>query len=221
MGKTSKSLASILVLIITMSIVTLLIAKPSFAESITKPSVPQFTLKLVDASVVQITIQNQPLVLTLENESLYYNVRVKGHLEDKWTELYTLNNLDQLTLKGTIPIQSNSSTTVLSYSISGYPQNTEEDFQVIAMYGDYITSEPASHDPFVPSFTSFGIIADGESGWSPTQTITVPAFSVSPSSTPKVPELPLWTIPLLLIIMVVAGLSFYFKKNTHGKGEWV
>ena len=181
MGKIDKSLASILLLIIAVSCVTLLIAKPAYAVSITKPSVPQFTLKLVDEVVVEITIQNQPIVLTFANESLYYNVRVKSHLEDKWTELYTLVNLDQLNLKGTIPMQSESQTTVLTYSISGYPQNTEVDFQVIAMYGDYTTSEPASHDPFVPSFTSFGILADGESGWSSTQTVTVPA------NTPVVP----------------------------------
>ena len=41
----------------------------------------------------------------------------------------------------------------------------------------------------------------------------------SGTPTPTFLEFPLWTIPLLLIIMVVAGLSFYFKKNTHGKGE--
>ena len=152
----------------------------AFAQTfISRPAGPQFTLKLIGGYVVQLTIQNQPLVLTMDNESLYYNVRVKGHLEEKWTELYTLNDPDLVILKGTIPIQSDSQSTVLDYPV----KTGQIDFQVEAMYGVYLTQEPASHDPFLHSITAFNILADGESGWSPSQTITVPESTPSPTPT--------------------------------------
>lgn len=37
-------------------------------------------------------------------------------------------------------------------------------------------------------------------------------FAIAPTPTPTIPEFQLWTIPLLLIIMVAAGLLVYFKK---------
>jgi hypothetical protein len=219
MSNMGKSLALVLILIMAVSSLNLLMIKPASAQSISKPSVPQFSLTVSGASTVQITITNQPLILTLNNESLYYNVRVKQHTEQNWTELYTNNNPDIIALKGTIPIQSNSNITVLTYSNSDNQKLVQLDFQVEAMYGYYFTQEPASHDPFVPSQSAFGILADGESGWSPIQSITIPA-NTSLSPTPTVPEFPLWTTPFLLIIMMAAGLSVCFKKHTHGEGEW-
>lgn len=164
--------------------------------TITRPSVPQFTLRAVNGYLVELTIQNQPLVLTMDNESLYYDVRVKGHLEEKWTELYTYNDPDLVILKGTIPPQSDSQYTVLYC-----PEYGQVDFQVEAMYGVYLTQEPASHDPFLHSIIAFNILADGESGWSNTQTITIPEAntpspiptqspSPSPTPTPSQPPTP-------------------------------
>jgi parallel beta-helix repeat protein len=39
--------------------------------------------------------------------------------------------------------------------------------------------------------------------------------AIAPIPTPTVPEFQLWAIPLLLIIMVVAGLLIYFKKHKN------
>ena len=64
--------------------------------------------------------------------------------------------------------------------------------------------------------------------WSNTQTVTIdkntaltitstptPTASPNPTPTPAVPELPSWTIPLLLTIMVgIAGLSVYHKRRS-------
>ena len=192
--------------------------KPALAQSIPKPSVPEFTLNLIDSSDVQIIIENQQLVLTLSNESLYYNIRVKEHNSDNWTELYTNNRPDLPILKGTIPIQSDSQNTTLDYSIRGYSQGTKLDFQVIAMYGYYYTQEPASHDPLVPSQTAFGVLADGESIWSPTQTLTIGQNSSTATPTSSVPEFPSLTIPLLLsIVLAIAGLLVYHKKQQNKK----
>ncbi len=37
--------------------------------------------------------------------------------------------------------------------------------------------------------------------------------ATSPTPTPTVPEFPALTIPILLIVMAIAGLSVYFKKH--------
>ena len=50
MGKFSKNLASILILIVAISSLTILVVKPTNAQSIPKPSVPEFILKYVDYS---------------------------------------------------------------------------------------------------------------------------------------------------------------------------
>ncbi len=50
MGSINKSFTLILILIMALSSLTLPIVKPAFAQSITKPSVPEFTAKYVDYS---------------------------------------------------------------------------------------------------------------------------------------------------------------------------
>ena len=117
-GNISKSFALILILIMVISSLSLLLVKPSFAESIPTPSVPQFTVKFVNASYtvtttnsytgqsqtqlinnnsIEIMIKNQPF--DYSNNGLTYqiefNVRVKPHFSnaDSWTEVYPLENL--------------------------------------------------------------------------------------------------------------------------------
>jgi hypothetical protein len=210
MSNMGKSLASILILIMAISSLSLSMIKPADAVTIVKPSIPQFTLSNNGTSV-KITIQDQPLVLTLSNESLYYNVRVKEHQGDTWTELYSLLS-DDLSSVGTIILQSNSGFTEIIYSVSGYPENTLLDFQVIAMYGYYYTTAPVQHTMIViPGHTQFAVLADGESGYSSTQTIVV--NSTTPSSTPTIPEFPFIAIPLLLSLLSVAIILTKRKRR--------
>lgn len=110
MGSICKSFALALILIMTISSLSLLIIKPANAQSIPKPSVPDFTVKFIpksytvtttdpytgksttqqnDNSTIQISITNQQY--TYSNGStfyLYYNIRTKGHFIQNWTELY-------------------------------------------------------------------------------------------------------------------------------------
>jgi hypothetical protein len=158
-------------------------ATSSGALTVAKPSIPNFTLEL-NNSVIEITIKNQQLILTTDNESLYYNVRVKDHFGDQWTELYTINSLDFPNVKGTIPIQSDAQYTILSCPAINYPLNTTVDFQVQAMYGHYYMQTPANQSPFVPDTVAFGVFANGESGWSSTQTMTIFSYSQSPTESP-------------------------------------
>ena len=96
--------------------------KPASAQSIPKPSVPEFTVKFVDYSydvptttsidpytgktvtnqsyhvenrTIQLEIKNQPFnsyIANGQNISFYFNVREKGHYEENWTTIYSVDN---------------------------------------------------------------------------------------------------------------------------------
>jgi hypothetical protein len=207
----SKGFAVFFILIIAISSLSLIIVRPANALTIAKPSIPQFTLSNT-GTFAKITVQNQPLVLTLNNESLYYNVRVKEHQEVTWNEFYTLLS-DDLNSIGTIQPQSNSEFTEIIYSTSGYPENTSLDFQVIAMYGYYYTTVPEQHTTIViPGHSQFAVPADGESGYSPTQTIVVNSPTPSPTTTlfpmlSVTPTLPASSYPSISFLLLTNALS--------------
>ena len=186
--------------------------------SIPKPAVPQFTVQLVDHSydvpatasidpytgqtvnhpahhvenyTIDVTIKNPPLVEE-DTADFYYNVRVKGHFAENWINLYmmgegpTLSKLDSTVISyQLIPTQPDQGYT-LANSISGLPPNSQLDFQVEAMSGYWSrTTEFASQH-----FTA------QESGWSNTQTITIPestptgTATTSPTVTPQETPVP-------------------------------
>jgi len=106
-----------------------------YAEtSIPKPSVPEFTVKLVDTSYdepttysidpytgeklthagshvertsLEVRIKNQPFTASkdVEGISFFYNIRVKGHFSEEWVELYRASD--------GYPTQSDSEYTVM------------------------------------------------------------------------------------------------------------
>jgi hypothetical protein len=135
----SKRVALLLFVILTVS--SLIVVKPAPAvASIPKPSVPEFTVKLVDHSydvpttssidpytgqnvshpgyhvenyTIDVTIKNQPFVPTDAggwNTTFYYNVRFKGHYSQDWMTAYSPYT--------EYPKQSNSTHTVLTYTHS-------------------------------------------------------------------------------------------------------
>jgi hypothetical protein len=214
------------------------------AQSIPKPSVPEFTAKYVDRSFIvpastsidpytgqnvthpsyfvenrtlELDIKNQPFTpYTIDNSTgspwnttLMYNVQTKGHFAVNWTVLYSVDN-------GFFPASSSHYTTV-SYTINERPvfgnlqPNSQVDFQVEAFIG-YVSR--------TIGFASWYFTGES-SGWSSTQTITIPAVSVStstpsptsssnpttaPTSTPTTTNLtgnPI-SVPLNTLIVVVA-----------------
>jgi len=210
-------------------ITSLIAVKPVFAQSTPKPSVSEFTVKF-EGNMLVITIKNQPFTpSTIQDNntpsetwttSLCFDIKTKQHSSENWTDWFPVYD--------GYPTQNSSSTfTVLSYGWDGSQiettsrvvnilNGTQVDFQVQAMNG-YIhrvlnfkaNGNSTSMGPYM--FT-------GEtSGWSNTQTITIPETSSSaspnPTPTPTVPEFPVLTIPILLVVMVFAGLLVYFKKR--------
>jgi hypothetical protein len=118
MGKIIKTIVLFLTLIIAMSCLTLLTVKPVNAQTIPTSTIPQFTVKFVNASYTVTTtnsytgqsqtqlINNNSIEIMIKNQpfdysnnglpyQIYFNVRVKPHFSntDNWTEVYPLENL--------------------------------------------------------------------------------------------------------------------------------
>jgi len=189
-----------LLLISLLTVSSIIAVKSAFAQSITNPSVPEFTVKLVEHpydvpttysidkytgenithpgyhvenKTLEISIKNQPSVWG-ENYALYYNIRVKGHFEKNWTELQSYS------------AQSDSKHTVLSLPVY-YPPKAQVDFQVEAIIvhsyenrvfsDDWLAQHPLAEvmQPGLEDIYEQEFEVVGTSGWSETQTVTIPA----------------------------------------------
>jgi hypothetical protein len=209
----SKCTALILILVIALSSLSLLMVKPADAQT-SKPSVPEFSLKLIDfsgAKAIELSIKNQPFESNQGNGqtiSLYYNVHFKLHNSDSWTALYycgdvfpTHSNSDYIKLDYPMTLTSPGSSSYYLlkekagnyYMLSQISSNDQIDFRVQAMEG-YLTSA---------SFTG------QTSSWSNIQTITIPATASSPdpTPTPTVPEFQtLIILPLFVVLLIAASI---------------
>jgi hypothetical protein len=196
------------------TIAFILIISPPEANaqtSITKPSIPEFTAKLILSPpenqsanrTIELSIKNQPDVS-------FYNVRISVNNGD-WVLLYPNNN--------SVPTQSEDEYTILSYP-SGYlvvesqynlgyrEQNLSVGdriaFQVQAMSGSI-------HRVFNPNFTEqidmYQYTFTGElSDWSDTQTLAVdnPASSSpSPTQLGVKTEAPLGGLSMELLVIII------------------
>lgn len=109
--KVRTTLTLILILLIASSNLMILATKPAAAQSIPTPSIPTFTVRLVDPpetqqnnnKTIEVTINNQPFTYTNNSYHLYYNLRVKQHSENEsgWIEKYQV-------LNGTTPNQDDN-----------------------------------------------------------------------------------------------------------------
>jgi len=117
LDKTCKSFAITLVLLLIASSASLLLLKPINAQTISKPSVPDFTLKYVDSSTyiqpvystdqytgklvitkegfyqqnksIVLTITNLPFTTAMQDQnlSLFYQIEYKGSYGEYWSNL--------------------------------------------------------------------------------------------------------------------------------------
>jgi hypothetical protein len=255
MAGLSKYLTVCLVVILAVSM--FLMINSTNAQTIPKPSIPEFTIQIVaypydvpttttidqysgkeiihqgyhvENNSIQVRIKNQafnPFDITENGNSwtinLCYNIRIRGHFAEQsqdWIELYYASD-------GYPHPTSDSDYTILSYHLRveshtflgtkmiDLRAGDKVDFQVEAMSG-YTTRE-------VTSIPGSGWIFTGEtSGWSNTQTITIPETSTStsqtpnPTPTPTIPELSwLALLPLLLSVFAIAVIVRH-RKAVHG-----
>lgn len=218
MDSIDKSFALLLILIIAISSLSLMVIKPSNAQSIPTASVPEFTVKYVGtASVpltgfalpaVNITIKNQPFTPYTDRNGnkidLYYLIQWKDNSSSGWQQ-------DELALT-----ESNSSYTVLPLGLvrSGAPApRGQVDFQVEAVIGyvTYIQGSVPQGQYIPPTYTG------QMSGWSNTQTIIVPNSSSSPSVLTSIflllPILFLVFVGVAVLLVVLVVLLIDKKKN--------
>jgi hypothetical protein len=249
MNRVGKGFALFIILIIATYSLSLIMVKPVNAQStIPRPSVPQFTLKLADHSydvppvtttttdpytgeqvthttsgyhvkrkTIDLIIQNQFLEISVKNainSSIYYNMRYKGHYESTWKELsWNEGN------SGTLVPQSDFQVTVISIPSTGYPNKAQLDFQVQAFVCAYEQVVDSNH-MFPISYIEFAVFADGESGWSSTQTITIGEASTSTlrTPTPTVPEFSLLVVlPLIFGVFSIAVILWHRKPISQNK----
>ena len=223
----SRSIVLLLITVLVLS--SLVMVETVFAQSIPKPSVPEFTLELIGPpffknttysldpstgqvvaeigytnpySVLKIDVKNQPFDSSYGN--LYYNVRVKNHsVTDDWVEVYQAWNF--------YPQQSNySDYTNVGFSIEGYSSRValagcQVDIQVEAMLGTIGRVSTS------PPIGGYGFIGE-TSGWSETQTISIPANTPLqptpvPHEVPQPTELEVILGAVITAIVIGAGLG--------------
>ena len=218
MSSTGKSFALVLILIIAISSLSLMMIKPADAQT-AKPSVPEFSVKLIDfsgAKAIELSIKNQPFDSYQDNGqtiSLYYNVHFKLHNSDSWTALYycgdvfpTHSSSDYIKLDYPMQLTSDNSSSYFLlkekagnyYILSQISVNEQVDFRVQAMEGVLLSS----------GFTG------QTSNWSNIKAILIPgiASSPDPTSTPTIPEFPSAVI-VVLVVVIVSGLIFKRRKK--------
>ena len=191
-------------------------------DSVSKPSIPDFAVRLRNSKEIELTIRNQPFDKdNIYNYSFVYNVRIKTRV-DNWTDLYNAED--------GYPHQSDSDYTVLSYVLgeSAYyppedyplspsvrvgilPTEGQVDFQVQAMIGH--------RDRGVYSLGIMPYVFKGEeSGWSDTQTITIsdsPPQTAEPFPTTSIILIVQFVVvaTIVLVVLISAALLVYFKKT--------
>ena len=130
MGGISKSFSLLLILILAVSILTMV--KPAFAQSndvndtvvpppngdnISTPSIPEFTVQVVNSSNFVLIITNQPFTpfndINGNPVQFFYSVRVgplNASIDSNWTELYDAD--------GGYPTQSKTQTTTITINLA-------------------------------------------------------------------------------------------------------
>jgi hypothetical protein len=213
-----KKITTTIALLLILSFVLVHLPKTSVDAS------TEFSVNFVNGTI-EVKIKNQSFVPYYDansgwNISLCYNIRMKEHSEQNWTNLYLIED---------VPTHSNSDYTILSYPLSDentnsyilgdkiwlLPFGSQVDFQVEAMIG-YV------HRVYNPNATSqlemYPYVFTGEtSGWSSIQTLTI-GENLTLSTEPSVFQTEMVIGFLVAVAAAVAlGILFYFKKRHHAK----
>ena len=252
MKSVRKSLALIIIFSIAITTISLLTIKPANAQTLSKPSIPQFTLafdkhssdrqatyatdpytgqqrelepaKHYEWETINVTITNQPFILqknslNASTETLFYNVRTKGHFDRVWSEFapedyFTQDCSGQYTVitffvgvNGPDGDVGQGPTELAQMSLD---TGGQVDFQIEALLG-YVQFEGQSLTQTFGVQNNYSFNGT-ESGWSNTQTISVPANSNSPAPTPAIPEFSP-VVSLLLIALISVAIPISLRKK--------
>jgi hypothetical protein len=245
----------------------MLTVKPVNSQSILRPPMPEFTVSFTRTlysvtapgpvsgdnvtqqfqnNTIQVKIENRPYLsssINGKNFHLFYNIRIKLHLENNWSELYspewyynnaTNFNSTALNLARTPNASISEYTTISFYDYyPSYPPNTEIgfsppfhfplgaqlDLEVQAIIGVdsqvYIANHPTA--PWFGGHYEPAIVVDVASDWSNPQTITIPktftSTSPNPTPTPTVPGFPILVILPLFLFLISVALILRHRKT--------
>lgn len=201
MRKTVSTITIIMLLLVFTAVATIK------AQSIAKPSAPEFNVKfeaypydvqptystdpysgkreLIQESyrnenlTIIITIKNQPYFYSVNGSKcwLVYNVAVKGHFGDDWNEYYYTS-----TPQGSVQVISDSENTVMQIPGKNYPSGSQIDFQVQAVSEYHGTVRVYDHIMDRVGHLEPGIVVAERSDWSEIRTIAIPESSPSPTT---------------------------------------
>ena len=157
-----------LLLVVVFAFSSLILVEPASAQSIPKPSVPDFTVKFVDHSytveessqinpyngktevipahqvqnyTIELTINYQHITPAIErdfNAAFRYDINVKGHFAKNWTIMYSL-------FEG--PEPSDSDHTIITYELVSSPTHPEQGFELRSFFDDPIGSNTVTGIP--------------------------------------------------------------------------
>lgn len=179
-GKSSKLATLIVVPLIAMLLLCTFVALDVNASThVPTPETPQVTVKVLkDPGLVELSIKKQIFSPPYGDDYIvHYNVRVKGHDEQNWTELY-------YSFSDQCPTKSDSAITTISYGGDYVKSKGPVDFQVRAIFGDYYSYYTQNVFFCGPWRGDYYVVS--MSGWSKIQTVTLVNTTISPTITPSV-----------------------------------
>jgi hypothetical protein len=241
MGNTSKGFSLLLVVILTAS--SLIMVETAFAQSIPKPSVPEFSVRYIDNSyyvststtitdqygnsrVVQGYVENKTVEFSIKNQA-FTPYTIPYNSSDPYNTGQTVNLMFNIRMKSTL----DSNWTYITHLSDGYLKQSDTNFTTAGYQLDYLFPSNIPYGtavdfqvqaligyvhryPIINSETFNGT----ESDWSNAQTITIPETSSSaspnPTSTPNVPEFP-FIIFIVIILAVLSLVISVFKKGSE------
>ena len=208
-----------------------MMVRPANAQTIPKPSVPEFTLHYVPPQIVPATT---PIYTTDPNrvEHILTPAHPVWHVRDYVEIIINKNQIfspyidskqNQIALYYNVSYKEHNENNWNYYYVEGllWGQNSTSDttiipfnqltgkggivdFRVEAQIGYYIRGKQV---PIVLGFVG------QTSGWSNSKSITVPARNFSPAPSPIVPDFSALPISFLIIAMATVGLLVYIKKH--------
>jgi len=225
MIRNNKSIESTIAVILALS--SIVLVGTANAETVPKPSVPQFTLTFQDNTFgpsIIVSIINQPFTPYVDSDNksiqLYYGIRWKGQFTDVWegNHTFVLQDTSNPHTDFSLGFASKDSTADNSTQIDWRALGNPVDIQVEALIGYAITQ---SRNTVYKTLTETVILGQA-SGWSVTKTIVAGNASTSysptilpPSATPNL--IPTPTVPeasatftvtfLIISVITVAVVS--------------
>jgi hypothetical protein len=177
-----------LLLIPILALTSLVVVESAFAQSNSIPSVPEFTLQLED-NWLRVTVQNQPIIPNgHDSAGIFYTARFKWHESANWYPPESNSNEGDYSRE-----TSTSGTTVWLISTNGFYEllgmsnSNQLDYQIMAINGYISDALPYGGPPIGYEPGDYPVVIVNTSGWSNTQTITIPEGQTptpSPASTP-------------------------------------